>query len=119
MDITLKFGKNEVKCNLGLEFVGELIEVTDLSIEEIGEKMQKNPFKFIPVMLNEAHKAYYAIEGKDPVFTKRQLINFLEDDGGISSKEMTRFMTEWTKSMTKGVPKSDVSEGGEAEEPKK
>lgn len=112
MDITLKIGNKELRCSLGLSFLGELIDVTDLSIDEIGAKITKNPFKLIPIMLYVSHRTACDLEGAEADIDLKGVISLLEKNGGISNAEVNRFLSSWTKSMTEGVP--EVESDGEA-----
>jgi len=118
MTITLKFPKQELKCSLGLMFLGELLDETGLSLEEAGEQMQKNPFKLIPTMIYVSARVEAELDGKDFDLTRRQLVEIIEEDGGIGSEQITKFVEEWTKSLFKGVPTEEPAEEG-GDKPKK
>lgn len=118
MTITLKFPKKELKCSLGLMFLGELLDAANLSIEEVGEKMQKNPFKLIPLMMFTSARVEAELKGDDFEMTQSDVIQLLESDGGIGSDNVTKFVNAFTKSMTGGVPIEEPAEEG-GDEPKK
>ena len=42
---TLKISKKEFHFSFGLGFLGELLDNLDLSIDQVGDKITKNPFK--------------------------------------------------------------------------
>lgn len=98
-------------------FLGDFLDEVDLSIEEVGEKMQKNPFRLLPKMIYISARSEAEISGEDFNHTLKDIVEMIEDDGGIASPQVTKFITKWTNSMTAGVPKSEVEEGDGA--PKK
>ena len=104
MRITLKIGDKELLCSLGLGFLGELLDSTGLSIDEVVEKLNKNPFKTVPLLIY--HSAKYGAESKELTFTMSlsDIIDLIDDNGGLANPEVTRFLQTWTKSMTKDVP---------------
>jgi len=101
---TLEIEIKEVKyqCSFGLGFLGECLENLNLSVYEIGEKLDKNPFKWIPVLMYESIKYPNGIE-----FTQKELIGFLEDDGAKGTATMAIFLDSFIKSLTKDVPKEE------------
>jgi phosphoribosylformimino-5-aminoimidazole carboxamide ribonucleotide (ProFAR) isomerase len=116
MTITLKFPKKDLKCSLGLQFLGEFLDEVDLSLEDVGEKMQKNPFKLLPAMIYTSARVEAELSGEDFKMTKKDVIEVLESGGGISSPEIAKFINAWTDSLTSGVPKSEpAEEGGDSE----
>jgi len=111
MTITLKFAEKELKCSLGLMFLGDFLDEVNLSLEEVGEKMQKNPFRLLPKMIYISAKTEAEMNGDDFDLTLKDVIEMIEKDGGISSKQVTKFINTWTTSLTAGVPKSEAEEG--------
>lgn len=92
-------------------FLGDFLEEVDLSLEEVGEKMQKNPFRLLPKMIYISARTESEINGEDFDLALKDVVELIESDGGISSPEVTRFVNEWTKSLTIGVPTSPAEEG--------
>lgn len=115
MTITLKFAKEELKCSLGLMFLGEFLDEVNLSLEEVGSKMEKNPFKLLPKMIHRSARTQFELDNIDDDLTLIDVINLIESDGGVASPQVTKFIQEWTKSLTNGVPKSPAKEGDEEE----
>jgi hypothetical protein len=115
MNITLKFAKRELKCSLGLLFLGEFLDDMDMSLEEVGEKMQKNPFRLLPKMIYISAKTEAEMNDEDFDLTLKDVVGLMEKDGGISSPQVVKFINAWTSSLTDGVPKQPAEEGaGEA-----
>jgi len=111
MTITLKFGKDELKCSLGLMFLGEFLDDVDMSLEEVGDKMTKNPFRLLPKMIHISARTEAEIKGDDFDLTLKDVVDLIEKDGGIASPQVTKFINTWTKSLTNGVPESSAEEG--------
>lgn len=120
MTIKLEFKERDLLCALGLEFLGEFLDVVGIDVEEVGRKVGQNPFKWVPVMIYHSAIIEGELSGKPVELTKREVINLLENAGGIASPQAKYFLNEWTKSMTRGVPPAEpapVDEPGA--EPKK
>jgi hypothetical protein len=117
MIVKLKFGKQELSCSLGLMFLGDFLDDVDLSLEEVGEKMQKNPFRLLPKMIYISAKSEADINGDDFDLTLGDVIDMIEKDGGIASPQVVKFINKWTASLSGGVPTSEAEEG--VKEPKK
>ena len=113
--LTLKFSKKEIDFSLGLGFLGEVLEVLDISIGELGEKMVKNPFKFVPAIMFESAK-YQA--GNEFEFTMPEFVEFLDNNGGIFSPAVQQFQLKLMESFTKDVPSED-QDVEPSDEPKK
>ena len=118
MTITLKFGDKELKCSLGLDFVGELIDDTGVGIDELGARMQTNPFKLLPRMVFISAKVEAELNGEEFTMTQREVTSLIEGDGGLGSPQCGRFMEEWTKSMTPNLPQEDDAEEGKKDKKK-
>ena len=98
-------------------FLGDFLEDVDMSLEEVGAKMAKNPFRLLPKMIYLSAKTEADILGKDFDYSLKDVIEMVEKDGGIASPQVTKFINTWTQSLTDGVPESEA-EGGD-KEPKK
>ena len=108
----LTINERELEFKLGIGFLGELIEETGKSIQDVLEGLDKNPYKYIPLAMFVSAK--YALErkGQELTFTKSDFIDWLEADGGISdaNKSAITFIQELTKDLTKDVPKDDAED---------
>lgn len=113
--IKLKIKDKEVVCVFGLGFLGECLENLDLSVVEIGEKLDKNPFKWIPTLMYES--TLYYNDGKLD-FSKKDLIKWLDEDGTAGKQALNDFLQAFMSSLTKDVPKQEQVEVVE-EQPKK
>lgn len=106
-EIKIKIGSQEIGFSFGLAFLGEFLDVTDLSLEEISVKVQKNPFKMVPLIMLHSSLAYserHGLENNHTIFTMGDLI---DENGGVSSDAVLVFLKAFTKSMIKGVPKDE------------
>ena len=92
-------------------FLGNFLDEVNSSLQEVGEKMQRNPFMILPKMIYISARSEADISGEDFDLTLKDVVELIESDGGIASPEVTRFINEWTKSLTNGVPESPAEEG--------
>lgn len=116
----LKINNKELEFNFGLGFLGELIEVTGQSLDDVLVKIDKNPYKYIPLAMYCSTKFAYESKGKELDFTKFEFIEWIDKDGGLTDKNESaiKFLQEFQNSLFKDVPKED--EPKEAKEtPKK
>ena len=109
MRFTLVIGEKSLDFSLGLGFLGEYLEETKLSIEDIGSNLQKNPFKWIPLTMYYSAKYVRERDAKEVDFTLYEIQDLIEDNGGMGSTAVTTFMKKFIESLTKDVPKEDQS----------
>ena len=98
--IEIVVNERTLKCSFGLGFLGECLENLDLSVFEIGEKLDKNPFKWIPVLMFESIKY-----SGDVDFTIKDLIEWLDNEDGKVT--MNKFLLAFVDSLKKDVPKQE------------
>ena len=111
--IKLTFNKKEYNFSFGLGFIGMLLNETDLGLDEIVAKLNKNPFWTIPVLMFNSAKYSSMLDDKDIDFTQNDFIDWIDLEGGLGSKNVVKFLNTFTSSLTKNVPKEDeVEEGG-------
>ena len=96
--IEIVVNEKTLKCSFGLGFLGECLENLDLSVVQIGEKLDKNPFKWIPTLMYESIKY-----SKDIDFTIDDLIEWLDNEEGKTT--MNEFLLAFVDSLKKDVPK--------------
>ena len=102
--IKLKLKGREFDFTFGLGFLGELLDALDVSIDEVVGKLNRNPFKMIPFLMYSSAKYSYELRGEEADFTLFDFINWIEEEGGFTSKSVESFLVAFTNSMTKGVP---------------
>ena len=67
--VKITIGNKEIEFAFGLGFLGAALEDMDLGVDEVQGKIQKNPFKIVPLLMY--HSAKYAQErvGKEPQYS--------------------------------------------------
>lgn len=111
-NIKLKLNNKELGFHFGLGFLGGLLESLDCGIEELMEGVQKNPFKFIPQLMYNSYDYNCKREGKENEYNLFSFTDLIDDDGGVVSENVSKFLEAFTGSMTKDVPKEKPSRGG-------
>ena len=83
----------------------------DLGVDEVQGKIQKNPFKIVPLLMY--HSAKYAQErvGKEPQYSLIDLTDVIDAGGGIRGEGVVKFLQAFTDSLLKGVPKEPEVSG--------
>lgn len=112
MRIEIKIGDKVLPCSLGLGFLGNFIEETGIGVTEIGENLNRNPFKYVPLLL------FHSTKTAGSEISLEEVTELLDNNGGLGNDEVNRFLLAWTKSMTKDVPIEEADKE-EAEEEKK
>ena len=114
MKIDLKIKDRNISFWFGLGFLGELLDNQKLSVEDIFEKLQSNPFKIVPIMMYESAKYGFTREGKEIDFNLFELTDWISEEGIGSNNKITEgFLFAFNDSMTKNVPESkDESKKG-------
>ena len=106
--VKIKIGKTPFEFHFGLGFFGDLKDNQGIGMEEIQVALKENPFKLVPVLMLESAKYSALRRNIDFKCTKYTFIDAIDDDGGISSPAFLKFLTAFTDSMTKDVPKEGV-----------
>jgi len=115
-EIKLSIDGKDYNFSLGLGFFGEVTEYTGIGIEDIYPEVEKNPMKWIPLLMYCSAKYSCYLDNIEPDFTLRELVAAIHnEEDGINSVKTTSFMVALNKSMTKDVP----VEKGDSQEPKK
>jgi hypothetical protein len=90
----------EVKFNVGLRFLGTYQQKNNCDINGMVEKLN-NPWMAVPDFMYES--ALVANNGKLD-FTKDELIDFIDDNGGTLNPQFSEFLNLFTESLVGGVP---------------
>ena len=110
--VTLKLNNRDITFWFGLGFLGELIENRGLSVEDIFEKLQSNPFKIVPIMMYESALYGYTREGKEIDFTLIELTDWLSAEGIGQNNTITEaYLIAFSNSMSKNVPETKAKKG--------
>lgn len=107
----LKINNQELEFKLGVGFLGELIDETGKSLEDVLSGIDNNPYKYVPIAMYVSAKYALERQGKEVGFNKYEFTDWIEADGGLTDKNESAitFLKELTKDLTKDVP---VDEGG-------
>lgn len=106
MTVTLELGGKPRTFHFGTGFLGNCLEVLgDIGFEELFEKMGKNPFKYVPIMMYESYKFNLWLDDKEPDCTQKDFVKWisLEPDG--NDGPMNKWIEAFTESRTKHLPK--------------
>ena len=118
--IKLSINKKKYVFSFGLGFLGELLENTDLQLDEITSKIIKNPFKWLPIAMFESAKFSNELEGKEVDFTAHSILEGLEEEsGGINCNQSFEFMKAFSESMIKNVSVDEDAEDNSKDVKKK
>lgn len=105
--IELTIDSKVINFHLGLGFVGELLDEQNIGIEELMDKLNKNAFKMLPIIMESSYRYNCFRENKE---TSLDLIDFIDalDNEGVNSGVFSEFLNAFTKSLTKDVPEEKV-----------
>lgn len=102
--ITLNIGSKERVFYFGLGFLGNLLEKTGVQLHEIDEKIQGNPFKWMPEIMYHSLAYGYIRKNENPDFDGFDVADWIDEDGGFDSKNVVSFFTAFKQSLVKDVP---------------
>ncbi|QDZ63750.1 MULTISPECIES: hypothetical protein [Elizabethkingia] len=96
----MNLGGQEREGHLGLGFLGRVEDKENMSINELFESFQKKPLSILPTLMY--HSLAYAEErkGNELGFTKYDIIDWIDQDGGLSSQETIKFSNTFAESIT-------------------
>ena len=103
--ISIELDGNAYLCKFGLEFLGELLDSLDMSVNEIGDKLDKNPFKWAPALM---HKCL-GFSNENLGFTKSELLELLDKDYK-NQLQLKKFMKSFVESLSPNLPEIDSEE---------
>ncbi|QIY92244.1 hypothetical protein [Chryseobacterium gallinarum] len=92
----LTFNGNEYKAKFGLTVIGNTVKTLNVDFKEFFELFKKN----IPLVV--APLLWHAISKGQPErkFTLEEVEDWLDDDGGLSSPQLIKFIEAFTASIT-------------------
>ena len=99
----LELNGKKLSFNIGLRFLGEYQEKYELDINELIQKIDRNPWKVIPSLMYES----CLVANRKLDFTEDDLIDWIDEDGGFSCNAFTEFLELFINSLTKNVPVED------------
>ncbi|MCT3835882.1 hypothetical protein HZQ15_18680 [Elizabethkingia anophelis] len=109
--VILNLGGKEREGNLGLGFLARVEDKEGLNITDLLESFQKKPLSALPTLMY--HSLAYGDErtGNKVDFTKYDVIDWIDEDGGLSSPETIKFSDAFAKSITYKTDKQNESLG--------
>lgn len=112
MNFTLNLDGKEYRCTLGLAFLGEALEETGLTVEQLGRKIVENPFRYIPTVIYLSVKTRTWLDQSQglnvPDFdhTLLEFVNAIEAEGGLQSPNVVKFLERFKDSLEKNIPRA-------------
>lgn len=107
----IKFGDQVFECSFGIGFLGELLEHTDLSLQEIGVGIEKNPIKYVPLVMFHSVKYNALRYGKEFTLNLYTFTDLIEANGGVTKPTVVNWLKAFVLSVTppeiNGKPGSD------------
>lgn len=88
----------------GLGFLGNLLEKSGLEMHEIDSKIQGNPFKWMPEIMFRSLEYGYIRSGETLDITQFNVSDWIDEEGGFESKNISEFFNAFRLSLTKDVP---------------
>ena len=110
--VTLVLDKKKIEFHLGLGFLGELLEEQNADFKDFMSKIDSNPFKMYPILMESSARYALYRKGKEPKYTLNDFIDMI-DEVGLNSKEVTRFNSALLNAINKDVPLEPESEVNE------
>lgn len=101
--ITLTIGEKERVFHFGLGFLGNLLEMENIAMNEIDAKLAENPFKWIPLIMYHSCAFGFKRRNEFPDFDAFDVAEWI-DEVGMDSEVVTSFFQAFTQSLTKDVP---------------
>ena len=98
--IKLEIGGKERTFWLGLGFLAMLFKSTNLTLSNIGEQLNENPFKAVPDIMFISLKYGYDRVGAEIDFNVFEVTEWIDDAGGISADVVKEFLEAFGNSMS-------------------
>lgn len=84
--IDIKFSDKILTFHFGLSFLGAFYQKYDLDVSKLYEKIQKEPFSFIPLLMFESYKHNLERQGKKVELTQLDLTDLIDENGGLHTE---------------------------------
>ena len=108
-------GGKERELRFGIGFLGAFLEETNLEISQIDEKLKQNPFTYVPKMMFDSLKFAEKRKGNEIDFTESDVIDWVDEAGGLESEPVKSFFLGFAESMQTKLPEVK----GKQNQPKK
>lgn len=106
-NIKLELNGREFEFTFGLRYLGDMLEATGMTLADTAKGMFENPFKFVPLIMFHSAKSVIESQNKTVDFTEDDFIDWIEANDGLFNTSVVSFCENFTKSLTKRVPKND------------
>lgn len=106
--VKIVLGGEERTFYFGLGFLGMFVENTNSTLESLETDISTNPFKTIPELMYYSLLYGYVRNDAKPAFNKFHLIEWIDEDGGLESETVLKFLDGLTNSMDSKLPKDEV-----------
>lgn len=84
--IDIKFSEKILTFHFGLSFLGYFYQKYDLDVAKLYEKIQKEPFSFIPLLMFESYKHNLERQDKEVVLKQDELADLIDENGGLHTE---------------------------------
>ena len=108
--VRIKIADQEIDFAFGLGFLGEALDELNISINDIQDKLTRNPFKIVPSLMYHSAKYAKFRKKEDGGFTHDEMIDLIDSGGGVSQPGVILFLQSFTSSLIKGVPVDETPE---------
>ncbi len=106
-------GGKEFKFWLGLGFLSSFLKESKTTLETFNTALGENPFELVPLMVYCSIKYGYDRVGADLDFTKFEVVEWIDDEGGVASEFVEKFLKHFTAAMADPNESKEVSKGKE------
>ena len=116
-----EFGGKERTFWLGMGFLGMFLKETKTTVETLDKALSDNPFEMIPAMVYCSLMYGYKRAKADLDFTKFEVVEWLDDAGGVSGDFVINFLDEFGEAMndpSKGKERVNLKKGQKAAQKK-
>lgn len=100
--IELTFGEKTLTAKLGIGFIGNYLKSSGQKLEEMFEEFQKNPLYVAPNLM------YHALLKGGNELTLEEVEDLIDDDGGVTSLQLQKFINAFAASLTTDLPDENV-----------
>lgn len=93
-----------IKYHLGLGFLDYMIDESGKSLEEIG--ILPN-LRLIPLLMFYSRAYSCKINNEDIKFTKDDIFDYIDNNGGLSGENVSKFFSHYLECMKNHMPSDD------------
>ena len=103
-EIVIDLGNTRQGFRFGTWVLGELQEHLNISVEEVEDKINKNPFKTLPLLFYYSAVLYNKHQKQPIDFEEHDVHNWIDQAGGFDSNPVMKILETFNNSMTKNAP---------------